>query len=555
MPETLYLCFPQADATSFSVSPLKPIIAGRSDACDLNLGHYFRDSLDAIGRQHFTIAFKDGQFTILDHGSVNGTRLNGYPLRPDKARILHDGDKIEVAHGKGLTMVVKFQLGSDTTKPLMTDPALTPILDPLRDLRDVMVLGVAGTGKTTLLRTLAHYPETLTLPRQPLPEHHFLTFCYVNCLAVDDKRLASFFRLFIAATKPTFRIWPDSIRDAYNSLSKPDCSLEEIKLAVLETIRTLHEHHEKRVVFLLDQFDDLYHELPDEVFVPLTEIKSIDLPVILVIAMHNQFTEEGPQIRQFLRAMPGRCDYWMPPLSEDRLKAAISPHKLEPARIPICLKFGGRQPRLTDLVAACVSRLLTIPKDETELVECLLADKGIADHCRAIWNSLLPEEQEALRSVVAGAPGMTPQVQTSLTQDKSLVKTEGGRLAVADPLFGAFVRQMMDKAGSSQAARSLAFDEAISEFIVDGQRIPHEDLSKLERNLLHYLYKRANKVCTFIDISAEVWEFPNSELAVSTEAIARVIHDLRQKLDQKSHGAGNRYIKNVRGLGYKCVVK
>jgi len=281
----------------------------------------------------------------------------------------------------------------------------------------------------------------------------------------------------------------------------------------------------------------------------------MDLPVILVIAMRNPFAEESPQIRQFLHAMPARCDYWIPPLSEDKLKAVIGPYKLEPAKMQISLKFGGRQLRLTDLVAACVSRLATVPTDETEIVKCLLADRGIAGHCREIWNSLLPEEQEALRSVAGGEPRMTPQVQTRLAQDKSLIKTEDGQLVTADPLFAAFVRGLVDEAGPSQAARCLAFDEVSSEFIVDGHRIPHEDLSKLERNLLQYLYGRANKVCTFIDISAEVWDYPDSELAASTEAIARVIHDLRQKLDQKSHGAGNRYIKNVRGLGYKCVPK
>ncbi len=555
MLETLYLSFPHADAPPFSVSPLKPTIAGRSDACDLNLGHYFQDSLNAVGREHFKITYEDGQFAILDLGSINGTRLNGYPLSRNKARILRDGDKIEVAQDKDLTIVVKIERGSDITEPLLADPALTPILKPLRDLRDVVVLGVAGTGKTTLLRKLAYHPETQALPRQSLSEHHFLTFCYVNCLAVDDKKLASFFRLFIAATKPTFCVWPDRIRDAYNSLSKPDCSLEEIKLAVLETIRALHEHHEKRVVFLLDQFDDLYYELPDEVFIPLAEIKSIDLPVVLVIAMRNQLTEESPQARQFLRAMPARCDYWIPPFSEDKLKDVIGPYKLEPAKLQISLKFGGRQPRLTDLVAACASRLPAVPKDETELLGHLLMDRGIADHCREIWNSLLHEEQEALHSVVSGQPRMTLQVQTRLTQDKSLIKAEGGWFTVADPLFGAFVQALIHEAGPSQAARSLAFDEASSEFIVDGQRIPHEDLSKLERNLLLYLYGRANKVCTFIDISAEVWGYTDPELATSTEAIARVIHDLRQKLDQKSQGAGNRYIKNVRGLGYKCVIK
>jgi len=431
-------------------------------------------------------------------------------------------------------------------------------LEPLREFKDVMLLGIAGTGKTFLLRKLIYHPETHATPNPPLPEFRNLLFCFVNCMAIDDLSCSSFFKLLIAATKPAFYDWPALIEHNYDLVSQPNCSIIEITNAMLETVKTVQRHHRKCLVFMLDQFDDVYDQLPSEIFLILKDVKlsSSEPQPIYILAMRNEL-EEDINIHQFLRAMPARCDCWIRPFQVDELEDVASPYMLGPEKLKLSIELGGKQPRLTDLVAASLSKTSKMTGDEREFVEHLLADRQIASHCREMWNSLLPDEQEALRSIANGAPRIQQAIQDRLIREKwVLVKDQD--LTFISPLFGAFVKSLLQDAhplAKSKTETGLLFDENTLEFIIDGKRMSYEDLTKLERDLLLYLYQEAGKVCSFADISNRVWGYGDSEYAASTDSIARLIHGLRKKLDQKSPGAGNRHIINVRGTGYRCVIK
>lgn len=101
------------------------------------------------------------------------------------------------------------------------------------------------------------------------------------------------------------------------------------------------------------------------------------------------------------------------------------------------------------------------------------------------------------------------------------------------------------------AEAGLDFDEAASQFIVDGKPVPHEHLTRLEVSLLKYLYNNAGKLCSFDNIALNVWSDPGWSPGNNT--ISRAVGNLRKKLDQISPGSEN-YVQNIRGQGYKIVV-
>jgi hypothetical protein len=269
--------------------------------------------------------------------------------------------------------------------------------------------------------------------------------------------------------------------------------------------------------------------------------------------MRNEFKGkelQNPHLHQFLRSVDVPPYYWLPPLDDVKLENVISSCQLGREEIEVSIKLGGKQPRLTELIAKALGKMSAIPIDEDKLISRLLQIPIVADHCRAMWNSLLPAEQEALQSVASGVPQMTRQLQDTLTEEKWVLTGEGEDVTFLSSLFGAYVKLLREGTLSLEEVKpGLSFDTTSSEAVVDGKRIPPEDLTPLERRLLEYLYSRAGQVCTKDDISEHVWESQYG--GVSDEMIAQVVSTLRRKLDQTSPEAGTRYIETIRGLGYK----
>lgn len=66
------------------------ILIGRGAGADVRLPH------TSVSTRHATIEQRAGRYVIVDHGSTNGTRVQGARLVPERAKPLRDGDRIEV---------------------------------------------------------------------------------------------------------------------------------------------------------------------------------------------------------------------------------------------------------------------------------------------------------------------------------------------------------------------------------------------------------------------------------------------------------------------------
>lgn len=97
------------------------------------------------------------------------------------------------------------------------------------------------------------------------------------------------------------------------------------------------------------------------------------------------------------------------------------------------------------------------------------------------------------------------------------------------------------------AEKGLFFDETTGNFIVDGKKMPQEDLSPTTETLFVYLYRNAGRICSLDKIIDDCWG-----LEMSDDIVYQSIRRLRKKLNQISPGAGKRYIVTVPRRGYKC---
>ncbi|MBC8252707.1 MAG: winged helix-turn-helix domain-containing protein [Ardenticatenia bacterium] len=98
MAAELHLRFPKNNQT-FEVRQGRDVVAGLSASCDLCLGDYLTGArVRIISRRHFRILYvKPDGFAIEDLDSLNGTLVNGQPLRAGEWRFLRHGDVITPA--------------------------------------------------------------------------------------------------------------------------------------------------------------------------------------------------------------------------------------------------------------------------------------------------------------------------------------------------------------------------------------------------------------------------------------------------------------------------
>jgi len=566
----LQLHFSHSNRPPIELSLQKQVIMGRAPTCDVQLSNY-----DTVSRQHLKVFYQDGHFVIDDLNSTNGTSVNGYSLGGAPARILRDGDMIQIANESQLMLVVRITEpsgDSEDTKPIPTDPMWLLLLEELQQYRDVMLLGVAGMGKTTLLRKLIPQPRTQHVFDKFWPAHHSFLFCRLDGMAVADDQLTRLFQLLLATTKPAFEQWPAEIQTGYEWLASGACSVQDIREILISTVRVIGEQLGKQVVFLLDHFDDIYPTLPPELFWVLKELKIVAPHTLYVMAMRNEFDGRNSYIHQFLRAIHPPNYHWLPPMRPKKLERIIRPYRLPKEKVQLSLKLGGRQPRLTELVANTLQHMQSIPQPSADLTRFLLADNLVQDHCREIWENLSTAEQHALQSVVKGKAAMPYRLERLLTDKKALLVGEGEALQVDNPLFASYIRanQPVISSSSSSSSSSLrstplksgSFPVAVKkptirassgeEIKTGGQPILRAHLTELEEKLLTYIYERAGEVCSHDDILQHIWGYDADDPA-SQASISNLVRNLRKKLDKISSGAGKRCIQNVRGRGYIYV--
>jgi pSer/pThr/pTyr-binding forkhead associated (FHA) protein len=81
-----------------STAELNDLVVGRADPIngiypDLDLAPYGAEQR-GVSRHHVRLRYADGQLTVTDLNSANGTQINGEKLKPHQPRSLKDGDEL-----------------------------------------------------------------------------------------------------------------------------------------------------------------------------------------------------------------------------------------------------------------------------------------------------------------------------------------------------------------------------------------------------------------------------------------------------------------------------
>jgi DNA-binding winged helix-turn-helix (wHTH) protein len=316
------------------------------------------------------------------------------------------------------------------------------------------------------------------------------------------------------------------------------------------------------LVFLFDQFDEVYKTLPPHFFANLRFVRD----EYKYRTSYVLFTrEELPQLCHALE-----CEEFYELLSPNVI--ALGPYDHDDALFLLSrvssrysqvlseevserlIELSGGHPGI--LKAACIAILqgkVSLPGGVENGPEPFLAVEDVRVECTKIWESITDDEKRALRALVIGGTESELEAKTIKRLKLKQLLTNRHDILALCPIFTKYVQEIKidSRAETKIQAGPLRIDSA-GEIWISGRLIV-PPLTKKEFLLLEYFCLEPGRLCSRDEIIAVV--YPNEYKAGDTpsdEAVNTLVRRLRERIEQFSKGQCR--IVTVRGKGYRLEI-
>ncbi|MEZ4592110.1 MAG: winged helix-turn-helix domain-containing protein [Chloroflexota bacterium] len=318
-------------------------------------------------------------------------------------------------------------------------------------------------------------------------------------------------------------------------------------------LRVLLGHSDRRLVFLFDQFDDVYQLAEERLFANLRGLREAYKYRISYLV----FTRD--MIPNLLDLDAGREEFYE--LLASNIMG-LKPYAKSDAMSVLERVAGRNKITLTDelrdglyalagghaglLRAALLGVAPNHDWNKSQAQETavnLLKVPGVEMECDKLWRSLSAHEQRVLLAKAQGIntpqdPAIVMQLQIKgiLSEDETAV--------IFSPIFAQFITNQ-----DALWERPLFFDEPSRQIWVLGNPAPR--LTQLEYRLFQQMYHQAGEVVEKDELITAGW--PNAKGGVSDEALIAAIARLRKKIEPDPKTP--RFLQNVHNQGYTLQIE
>ena len=301
-----------------------------------------------------------------------------------------------------------------------------------------------------------------------------------------------------------------------------------------------------KLVFLFDEFDDLYRTLPPQVFDALRALRDENKYSLMYVVVTrrelNQLRSEEEH-REAFEELVTPNTIWLAAYSKAdaryTLQRLASRHsvKLSEKQIQDILKVTGGHP---GLIRAVFPQMY----EQTNATESALANKNVREECQRIWQSLAKDEQKALALLVSNSRIQMAESLLEQLQQKGLL---GGEWVESNEIFSS-VFSMYIRNEKPVIGNRIKIDHQKHRVWVDDHEI--QNISGLEYTLLVYLEERRGQVCSRKQIAQHL--YPHDKLpGISANAIDSIIKRLRKQIEPDPRKP--MFISTVHGVGFRLM--
>jgi hypothetical protein len=421
------------------------------------------------------------------------------------------------------------------------------------------VVGVSNIGKSMLLRALA---SDQVQERYLGKKRRDYLFVHVDLNLASQVTEQGFYEvtlrnlLHALAMKEADQELRETVQAAYRTIVGPGNSFV-FPLAFEDCIQALCTGQSAVLVFLFDEFDEMFAEVDSRVFVRLRGLKDrlwgrLCYVIATVHALNEQQRDRATG--EFSELFAAHIRH-LHPLSESDSQLLVeewagrSQVGLTAGDVAFIVEVAGGHPALLQGAA----RVLAHAREEAtcrpvssgyeHVRELMDGDTSVRLECAKLWNDLSVPEQETLIALLNGKETMTGA--DSLLEKGIVCLAPGGRVVFSQLLAGFARRQQLVRRRGPQGIR---IDVEAGDVWVDGSLAPV--LTDLEYKLLLLLYGNLDRICDKYKIVESVWGESYID-EVDDARIEKLVSRLREKLEPNP--AKPRYLITIRGRGYKLV--
>jgi DNA-binding winged helix-turn-helix (wHTH) protein len=442
------------------------------------------------------------------------------------------------------------------------DIDLRYIADRVVDGDCCALVGVSNVGKSHLLRAWRR-PDVVRVYLGDSTDG--LGFVYIDFNLMLEMSEQGFYELILRTVLTLLRELPteqeifDQVNEAYHRVVEPNNPFQ-VPLSFNEGIITLCEDWPRRLVFLFDEFDEVFQGIDERVFLNLRALRDRypdQLSYIVATIKRLAESRRGPEISEFSELFAHDTRHLGMLLERDSLRLIDEFAQAEglgftPEDRAFVLAQAGGHPGL--LKAVCHVLATAFERDEPNRVrvadyrlirERLEDDISVRGECVKLWNNLLTDLQRAVMDFLANKQLDRVSLQ-ELQQKGFLIGGQDGKYHVFGQAFEGLARRQRLVHEPIQPGVHLDLDAG--EVYVDGNAVPV--LTDLEYRLMLLLYGQIDRICDKYRIVEAVWGEDYIE-EVDDARIEKLVSRLRQKIE--SDPSNPRYLVTVRGRGYRLL--
>ena len=446
-----------------------------------------------------------------------------------------------------------------TTEMIDRESDVAYVMDCVVEADCCSVVGVSNIGKSILMRSLS-LPVVYEKYLGATADHYM--FVYVDFNLTSQMTEQGFYEVILRNVLETLetRQGDDELesilQQAYQTVIAPSSPFL-VPLAFEDSLEAITDHHPGMLVFLFDEFDEVFAEIEPRVFVRLRALKDrYWSQLCYVTATGHPLSEirRERQVGEFCELFAAHTHHLAPFAKDDARTlvqrwAAESDVKFTEQDVHFVLECAGGHPALLH----ATSRVLDEAKEEAILRpagagyervrEQLDSDANVRLECAKLWNDLSVQEQETLILLLSGQD-FTSGLDS--LAEKGMVRAPTGDVQVFAGLFAGFVRRQ--RLVRRRGPRGIRIDVEAGDVWVDAELAPM--LTELEYKLLLLLYGNLDKICDKYKIVESVWGESYID-EVDDARIEKLVSRLRHKIEPDPDEP--RYLITVRGRGYKLV--
>jgi hypothetical protein len=341
-----------------------------------------------------------------------------------------------------------------------------------------------------------------------------------------------------------------SLDDLYHKAIQTDTRLFAVRY-MDRALGLVRRQLNLRLIYLLDEFDALYEQIPAAGFSALRALRDDhkDRLSYLVASRHDwlRLRQHSPAIEAFEELVSPQT-IWLGPYAEpdarhmlDGLAARHDVGLDETTRRTLLRETGGHSGLL-------LAAFRTAAERPDALSSALRSSPRIQDECRRIWYSLPPDEQQVV-AALAAAPESNPTAGPVLTRLKNkglVVELAPFKVTLFSQLFGDCLLSLKLHAGPQ-----IQVDRKRRVVFVGDKQI--DDLSPLPFKLLDYLERHRDQVCTRSELTHYLYpdEPPGSHTGSTDGRLDTTVRRLREAIEPDP--SSPRYVLTVRGVGYQLA--